>query len=222
MGTDLNPLLEIAFPAITDAEVVRGVTEGVLLADDLIKNTPMLKHLGGFDLRGHLRRAGIMFRLNDLCDRGILPFATDIVQMPHGPWHWLEIRSDKFKAHVCRTNSPLEFPDDTLSRQDERLRNQTDLFNPKVMTLSEIAERASELYAWLTFGADKAGNILHLCWAMPPADETDWLAHINVLERFRVSAAPNPTPSEPPKKLKLEFREHVEEKLTQIDKKSKG
>src|SRR5437879_4771491 len=102
MADELRKLLEVAFPPATDAEVVRGVTEGVLLADDLIKNTPMLRHLGGYDLRGHLRRVGIMFRIHDLCQRGDLPFATEVAQMPHGPWHWLEIKSRTFKAHVCR------------------------------------------------------------------------------------------------------------------------
>lgn len=213
MGTELNALLEVAFPPAADDEIIRGVTEGVLLADDLLKNTPMLKHAGGYDLRGHLRRAGIMFRVSDLCDRGLLPFTTEIAAMPHGPWHWLEIRSGKFKAHVCRTNSLNEFPEETLSRQDERLRNQPDLFNQDVTSLNEIAKRARELYAWLTFGADKEGKLLHLCWAMPPADESEWLAHIDVLERAQKATAPSPSRAEPSRKLKLKFREHVEEKL---------
>jgi hypothetical protein len=192
-----------------------------MLADDLVKNTPMLRHLGGYDLRGHLRRVGIMFRVHDLCQRGDLPFATEIAQMPHGPWHWLEIKSKNFKAHVCRTEGAFDFPDETLSRQDERLRNQPDLFNQKVVSLAHIAKQARELYAWLTFGADRAGNILHACWAMPPADETNWLAHINIVERAKtVSAAPPIPHANPPKKLKLEFRDHVQEKLSQVEKKN--
>ncbi len=35
-------VFEKAFPASADAEVVRAVTEGVLLADDLIAHTPFL------------------------------------------------------------------------------------------------------------------------------------------------------------------------------------
>jgi hypothetical protein len=207
----------------TDTETIRGVTEGVLLADDLVRSTPMLKHLGGMDLRGHLRRAGIMFRLDDLCKRGILPFSTSIVAMPHGPWHWLEIKSGTYKAHVCRTNGVFDFPEDTLSRQDERLRNQDDLFKPRLMPLAEIAKRVRELYAWLTFGVDRHGAIQHLCWTMPPADESMWLAHINILERAE-RASKNPTGPlfmVPPKKLKLEFRDHVEEKLSDLEKKNK-
>jgi hypothetical protein len=218
MESELQDLLAVAFPPSSDAEVIRGVTEGVLLADDLTKNTPMLKHLGGYDLRGHLRRVGIMFRLHDLSDRGDLPFATEIAQMPHGPWHWLEIKSKNFRAHVCRTEGQFDFPDDTLSRQDERLRNQPDLFDRSVAPLHQIAKNSHQLYSWLTFGADRAGKILHICWAMPPADQTGWLAHINVIGRA-TSHATSPIPhATTPKRVKLEFREHV---LSTVEKKQK-
>ena len=210
MESELQDLLAVAFPPESDGELIRGVTEGVLLADDLIRSTPMLKHLGGYDLRGHLRRVGIMFRVHDLSQRGDLPFETAIAQMPYGPWHWLEIRSKNFKAHVCRTEGQFDWPDETLSRQDERLTNQFNLFDDRVVPLHEIAKDAHQLYSWLTFGADREGNILHICWAMPPADQTNWLAHINVIERAKTLAAPaSVPPGAPPKKLALEFRDHV-------------
>lgn len=59
MDPKLLDQLAQAFPSTTDAEMVRAVTEGVLLADDLVSNTPILKTLIGRDLRGHIRRAGV-------------------------------------------------------------------------------------------------------------------------------------------------------------------
>ena len=167
MDERLQHLLQAAFPPSTDLAVVRGVTEGIGLADDLIENNRLLKNAGGYDLRGHIRRVGIMFRLRDLCARGELPFAAEIVQMPHGPWHWLEIRSGDFLAHVCRTNAPHSFPDDALSRQDARLRNQEDLFAPQQPDRSKLITAIREFYAWLTFGVGQHGVLEHVCWAMP-------------------------------------------------------
>jgi hypothetical protein len=154
--------LDAAFQPVSDGETIRGVSEGILLADDVIENTPILRHAGGRDLRGHIRRAGIIFRLNDLCEKGDLPFSAEIVPMPHGSWHWLEMRSDNFKAHICRSDGPYDFPDETLSRQDSRLVNQADLFAEKVVPISEALAKIPELYAWLTFSAEKNGVLKHL------------------------------------------------------------
>jgi hypothetical protein len=222
MGTKLQQLLLVAFPPETDREITRGVTEGIILADDLIENTPLLRHGGGGDLRGHIRRSGIMFRLRDLCIRGDLPFAAEIVAMPHGPWHWLEIRSAGFKAHVCRTDGPYKFPDDTQSRQDERLRNSPDLFSEKISDLSETIKRIKEFYAWLTFGVGQHGVLEHLCWTMPPADEGNWLAHRDILHHLAIAAPTqpgqqpesHPAHASPPKSLTLRFKEHIEEALS--------
>lgn len=57
-------VFEKAFPASADAEVVRAVTEGVLLADDLIAHTPFLATPVGKNLRGLMRRAGVMYRFH--------------------------------------------------------------------------------------------------------------------------------------------------------------
>ena len=217
MDKDLQEQLAGAFPAETDPEVERAITEGVLLADDLIKNTPILKTLIGRDLRGHIRRAGVMFRVHDLCEKGLLPFSTNITKMPHGNWHWLEIRSGRFRAHICRTTGPFEFPVDAVSRQEAQLVNQPDLFSDgKIVPISELALRAKELYAWLTFGVSRAGVVEHLCWAMPPAEDGDWLAHVDIRER-RTSEAVKPVDSEissaSPTTIKLRFKEHIEEVL---------
>ncbi|HTC99689.1 MAG TPA: hypothetical protein VK734_18300 [Bradyrhizobium sp.] len=209
--------LEAAFTSASDGETIRGVGEGILLADDLIENTPILRHAGGRDLRGHVRRAGIN-RLHDLCERGDLPFLAKITPMPHGSWHWLEIRSDAFKAHVCRSDGPYDFPEETLSRQDSRLVNQFDFFKDNVVSLNEVMRKISELCAWLTYSADKTGKLNHLCWAMPPADHGPWLAHIDVLKRAAQSKIEEAPPvEEPTKVIKLKFRDHVAEVLSKQD-----
>jgi len=210
--------LEAAFLQSADGETIRGVSEGVLLGDDLIENTPILRHAGGRDLRGHIRRAGIMFRLHDLCERGDLPFSAKIMPMPHGSWHWLELRSGNFKAHICRSDGPYDFPEETLSRQDSRLVNQADMFAENVVPITQVVGKIPELYAWLTYSAEKAGVLKHLCWAMPPADRSSWLAHINVLKRAELGAVEVAPPVEEPKKIiKLKFRDHIEEALSKKD-----
>ncbi|MGY3620888.1 hypothetical protein [Bradyrhizobium sp. USDA 10063] len=213
--------LEAAFNPGTDGETIRGVSEGILLGDDLIENTPILRHAAGRDLRGLIRRAGIIFRLHDLCERGDLPFSAEILPMPHGNWHWLEVRSDNFKAHICRSDGPYDFPEETLSRQDSRLVNQPDLFAQNVVPISEVVDKVPELYAWLTYSAERGGSLRHLCWAMPPADGGSWLAHIDVLRRSEQSAVDEAPPAEEPTKIiKLKFRDHIEEVLSRQDESS--
>lgn len=211
--------LEAAFMPSADGETIRGVSEGILLGDDLIENTPILRHAGGRDLRGLIRRAGIMFRLHDLCERGDLPFTAKIMPMPHGSWHWLELRSDNFKAHICRSDGPYDFPEETLSRQDSRLVNQGDMFAENVVPISEVVGRIPELYTWLTYSAEKAGSLKHLCWAMPPVDGGSWLAHINVLTRAeQIVSNVAPAVEEPAKVIKLKFRDHIDEVISRQDK----
>jgi hypothetical protein len=229
MDERLQRLLDEALPTSTDAGIIRGVSEGVALADDLVENNRILRTAAGNDLRGHLRRAGIMFRLRDLCMKKELPFAAEIVAMPHGPWHWLEIRSGNFLAHVCRTTAPHAFPEDTLSRQDARLRNSEDLFAPKAADRDGLIVSIREFYAWLTFGIGPQGVIEHLCWAMPPADEGDWLAYRDVLHHAAVAAPTQPeqqapeeqstSPAQNSEALKLRFKEHIEKTLSDKDKK---
>ena len=226
MDDRLQRLLEIAFPPSTDLAVVRGVAEGISLADDLIENNRLLRNAGGNDLRGHIRRVGIMFRVRDLCSRGDLPFTAEIVQMPHGPWHWLEIRSGNFLAHVCRTSAPHAFPEEALSRQDARLRNQEDLFVPHQTDRSKIITAIREFYAWLTFGFGQQGTLEHICWAMPPADDGDWLAFRSVLQHSAMPTTIQPdqhtridSSAESSETLKLRFREHIEKALSDQNKK---
>jgi hypothetical protein len=96
--------------------------------------------------------------------------------------------------------------------------NQTDLFADNVVPISEVVGRVPELYAWLTFSAERNGTLKHLCWAMPPADNGSWLAHINVLRRAEQAVVVDEIPAEEPAKIiKLRFRDHIEEVLSKQD-----
>ncbi len=154
-----------------------------------------------------------MSRLSAACVAGDLPFEAIIEQMPRGPFHWLELRSGGLKAHVCRTDSAGAFPDDTPTRQDERLPNpQGDLFEGKVVSLKQASAAVPNLFAWLSFGAPEGGQLGHLCWAMPAQDGQSWLAHTNVL--YRLAAAQiQVVPEVPPERAKIKFRDEIAESL---------
>jgi Family of unknown function (DUF6064) len=99
-----------------------------------------------------------------------------------------------------------------------RLANQGDLFAENVVPISRVVGKIPELYAWLTYSAEKTGVLKHLCWAMPPADSGSWLAHINVLKRAEQNASDEAPPVEEPAKIiKLKFRDHIEEVLSKKD-----
>ncbi len=200
-------LLDDAFPASSDADVIRGVSEGVMLADRTLDNETFLKSLVGQDLRGHVRRAGILFRLHQMATAGDLPFGSTMTQMPRGNWHWIELRSGNFTAHVCRTDAAELFPTDTPTRQDDRLTNQGDLFRD---TSTVVPIRG--YIAWLTFGVGDSGSLGHLCWGMPNANEDVWLARTNIIRRAAESEVIVPV-EVPAKATELKFREHVEEAL---------
>lgn len=214
MNDDLQLRLATAFPQSTDAEVIRALREGMLLADGVLESEPWLQTVIGRDLRGHLRRAGVLYRLFDMCQTGDLPFAARLSRMPRGNWHWLELESERFVAHVCRTESALAFPEDTMTRQEERFMNQHDLFEPNIVPLHEEVAQAHQLAAWLTFGGDANGQLQHLCWTMPSSDGQEWLGHVNVLRRAASSGVfkeSNPRASKP---LSLRFKEHIEESIS--------
>ncbi|MBW4329425.1 hypothetical protein KY084_00845 [Stakelama sp. CBK3Z-3] len=210
MEPTYQELLEEAFPASFDRAVISGVRQGILLANAVMENEIFLKTLVGGDLRGHLRRAAVLYRVHEMCKAGDLPFSSVMDRMPRGGGHWVELRSGDFKAHICRTDGPAAFPDDTPTRQDERRTNQPGLFDQNVVPLHRTPSDLEQMYAWLTFGAT-GKSITHLCWAMPAASLDDWLARINVLRRVEQSA--DVEASAPPPTAVLRFREHVEETL---------
>lgn len=206
-------MLDQAFPVSSDANVIRGVTEGIMLADKALDSEAFLKSLVGQDLRGHIRRAGILFRLDQMATTGDLPFSSIISKMPRGNWHWIELRSKNFTSHVCRTDGPNLFPTDTPTRQDDRLTNQGDLFRDNFGI-----EPIKGYMSWLMFGAGDSGKLSHLCWGMPNANEDVWLARTNIIRRAQESSVVVKfEPSAAPTILK--FREHIEEALKGNDEK---
>lgn len=203
----LQQELDEAFPSSMDSPLIRGVREGVLLADTVLESTSFLKSTVGRDLRGHLRRAGVLHRLHEMAQQGNLPVETTMSKMPRGNWHWIEIKSKRFTAHVCRTDAADAFPDDSPTRQDDRLTNQFELFRD---TSTIVPIRG--YIAWLTFGVGDSGALAHLCWGMPNAEEDVWLARTNVLRRAAGSEVV--VRAETPSKVTtLRFREKVEEAL---------
>jgi hypothetical protein len=206
MSNPFQEQLDEAFPASADANVIRAVAEGIMLADKTLDNETFLKSLVGQDLRGHIRRAGVLFRLHQMASIGDLPFDSTMSQMPRGNWHWIELRSKNFTSHVCRTDGPNLFPTDTPTRQDDRLTNQGDLFRT-----SPVVVPIKGYVSWLTFGVGDSGALSHLCWGMPNAKEDIWLARSNIIRR--ASEADVVVKFEPPAKPDLKFRDHIEESL---------
>lgn len=203
----MQDLLDDAFPESADANLIRGVNEGIFLADSMLESSAFLSSQVGRDLRGHLRRAGILFRLNELCEAGDLPFISTMSRMPRGNWHWVELRSGNFTSHVCRTDAPELFPDDSPTRQDDRITNQFDMFED----FSSVIPIRGYL-AWLTFGIGDSGALAHLCWGMPNAKEDTWLARTNVLRRAAASEAVTSIETAT-SSTELKFKEHIEEGL---------
>ena len=209
------PALRAAFPEGHDHIIVRGMNQGILLADDLIKGTPLLGTPVGTDLRGHLRRAGIMFRLHDLCQKGELPFVPSYEHIQYGTWHHLELLSGTTRAHLCRSDGPELFPDDTPSRQEARLTNQLDLFSePKIVDFRHALGMVT-LQVWLTYGLTKAGELTHVCMGIPAAEQNEWLARVNILK----SSMPNEKDTDAEEsfvqdpEIKLKFKKEIQKEL---------
>jgi hypothetical protein len=204
------------FPEGTDAAVIRNVMMAVALADDLRRNTPWLGMTQvGDDLCGSLRRAAAMWRLQEACKDGELPFKAEEISNSTGSSHLLHIVSGPFEAHVVRTDSSGAFPKDAPIRQDHRLTNEPTLFDPKIVSFRELVKKVKHSYAWLMFNATPVGALTHVCWGMPDRNENKYLAHFNILRRAMSLGTPIDitTPPKPEPKDKIKFREHVEKKL---------
>lgn len=203
MIPEIQAQLLKAFRPETDRALYRAATQGVLLADECLSAVPFMNTPIAHDLRGHIRRAGVMFSLKEACDRGDLPFHAEYEPMPIGAWHWLEIKSDDVLAHVCRTEDAHTFPENGRNRQDARLKNQLSLFDSNVVIMQ------SRIYAWLMMAADKNGTLTHLCWGAPGAIIDEWLGYRNILASIQSAPmeAPAPSPISPTDKLR--FRDHV-------------
>jgi hypothetical protein len=186
---EVQERLRNAVPAECDVPLVRASKEGLLLAADFFKDGMLLNFEMGRDLYGLIRRVCIAFQIREYCKRGDLPFKAQIVPMPKGPWHWLEIKAHGVLAHACRTVDVFSFPDEADSRQDYRLSIQPNLLSwaMRDKSMAQIVKEIPELYAWLTYRTSADGSLAHLCWCSPSPEKDDWLAHVNVLEEIKKS-----------------------------------
>jgi hypothetical protein len=200
---EVQERLLTAFPKSSNAPLARAVHEGIFLADHLFDSQPFLSGMMGKDLRGHVRRVGIAHQIKTYCERGDLPFIAVEKQMPVGRWHWVEIQSTGAVAHICRTDDASSFPDETESRQDVRLRLQTDLlaWDSDKMDFGKIIRSIPKLYAWLTFRVGPAQKLSHLCWVSPAADMDVYVGKLDVLANAaeiapKKAASPTPDPKD--------------------------
>jgi hypothetical protein len=215
MAPEFQQRMLAAFPDATWGSLVRGVREGITLADDVIRNTPMLATLLGRDLKGQIRRVGVLYRLQQLCASGELPFAAEATKMPVGSWHWLDIRSGSVLAHVVRTETADALPQDTTNRQTKYVKNQYDLYEDgKIVPISRVIAEAKEFYCFLTFGTDRKGGLTHASLGMPSSENDEWLAFAKLERRAQAgTAAPADAATAPNPRDKIRFREHVQEML---------
>jgi hypothetical protein len=209
-----------AFPEPTWEPLVRGLRAGIALGDGLMETSPILRTEIGSDLRGFVRRAGILFHMQELCRAGILPFSAEATKMPLGSWHWLDIRSGNFLAHVARTESAGALPENSKSRQAKCFKNEYDLFSDgRIPEIEDVLGSTTERYSVVTFGTDRTGTLLHAAIGMPDVEYQQWLAFINIGKRFRQVAHEVPiAPKTPDPAESLRFREDVEQMMADRDK----
>jgi hypothetical protein len=222
MSKEFDDLLREAFPTSSNREVVRVVGEGVALADDVRRNTPWLTNLIGDDLRGSLRRAATFFRFAQACKEGTLPFEAEEIENTNGSSHLLKVEAGAFEAHIVRTDSDGAFPRDAPIRQDNRLRNQGDLFEePNILPLAEIKPYIQKMYAWLTFNADLVGRLTHVYWCMPERDRNMYLGRANVLKSGLGEMPIEPaSPPPPDPKTRMKFKDFIGDAIETNKKKS--
>src|ERR1700737_3739059 len=168
MSREYRKVLVAAYPQSTWPVLARGMREAITIADGVRKSTPFLSTLVGSDLRGVMRRAAVMWRIQMLCKSGELPFTTEEITNTNGTSHLLSINSDKIELHIVRTDEPDAFPVDAPIRQDARASNTADLFKDgKLLPLHEALKLVPQLYGWLAWGATARGELTHLCIEMP-------------------------------------------------------
>lgn len=212
-----DQLMEV-FPERTWTPLTSAIRDGVRLADRVIVDTPMLASVIGQDLRGHIRRAGILHSLWEACQAGSLPFKAERAKMPIGCWHWLDIRSGEMVAHIVRTDDPSEIPKMTSNRQPKFMKNSFDLFEDgRIPPLDLELMLLQERYCTVTFGANHAGDLTHARIGTPSKDGLEWLATVDLLRygkpEAESSVPPAPTPPDPAQLVK--FLKRIQDTLEQ-------
>ena len=152
--------------------------------------------------------------IHEYAIRGDLPFEVEFEKQPCGNWHWLNMLSQGVLGHVVKTEKQETFPKDGVARQDKRITNQGDLFEgPSLVNLADLLAPKSDIYAWLSYGCDRFGNITHALWGVPAADQNVYLASINILESAAAQGDPAPTDKTVAPSFGIQFTEQVEEAL---------
>ena len=204
---EFQDALTLAFPEATWGAIVRGLREGVGLADDVVKNTPMLNTPVGRDLRGHLRRVGVLYRFQQLCRIGDLPFKAQEseCQSAYGIGWTSDLASFSRTWFVqeCTGAMPSEFGEQTGSVRKKPIRF-ADRW-PSAFNFRDLAT-VTEFYSFLTFGTDAAGILTHVSMGMPSSDNTGWLAYANLLrQRDAGREVPSPAPKSPIQRIGCGF-----------------
>jgi hypothetical protein len=171
----LNAFKEVEWPMLT-----RCAVEGIALADNLIPTHKILNWAVGRDLRGHLRRIGIMHSVYNACVTSALPYTCEIMPNTVGNCHHIQLMSQNVYAHVVHTSDLAEMPRETPLRTNARMSNQGNLFEGTLFTadLSKI----QRWFAYLTFNADRDGNLTHLGLGIADKDGTEWLDIVSILK----------------------------------------
>jgi hypothetical protein len=222
MSEEYRNLLVSAYPEATWPTLTRGVREAVTIADGVRRSTPFLMTLVGGDLRGLLRRACLMWRIQSLCKAKELPFDAQEIANTNGTSHLLSIKSKKLELHIVRTDEPEAFPIEALIRQDSRAINEPDLFRDgKLIPLHEAIESVPRLYGWLMWGATARGELTHFALGMPEPENDKWLTYVDVLAHItalesRTGATPTELASSKPNPaMMLKFRDEFARQLGQ-------
>lgn len=198
--------LETAFPTNLGKSVISTVSSGIKLADDLATKIPLLGTPVGRDLRGHIRRSGVMYALRQATLNGSLPFSAEFEVQTRGHWHWLVMRKDRFVMHLVRTPSASEFPEDVPTRRDMRLKCQLDLLdaiNPPTV------EESPEVYGWLFYGMSANGGLSHIGWGVPYTDTDRYAARVDLSASLTDNKIQEEIEAATPPSIVLGFKDYV-------------
>jgi hypothetical protein len=225
MSEEYRNLLLQAIPEPTWPTLTRGAREAIKIADGVRLSTPFLATLVGRDLRGLMRRAALMWRIQMLCKSNELPFEAHEITNPYtnGTSHLLAIRANNIEFHIVRTDELGAFPVDAHIRQDSRASNDADLFRDgKLVPLHVALSSVPRLYGWLMWGATARGELTHFGLGMPEPKDDEWLTNIDVLAHVAAEEAKGGTAkpeasSKPNPALMLKFREEIARSLGQED-----
>jgi len=220
MSDEYRNLLVQAYPEPTWPTLARGVAETITIADKVRLSTPFLATLVGRDLRGLLRRAALMWRIQMLCKSKELPFEASEITNTVGTSHLLQVRSKKVELHIVRTEEPGAFPVEAQIRQDNRASNDADLFRDgKLLPLHTVIESIPRLYGWIMWGATPKGELTHFALGMPEPERDEWLTYVDVLTPVRAAeiapSVPAAKSSKPDPTLLLKFRAEIASALEQ-------